>query len=92
MRKFIMKLWKTPMAVIFLVITIFYGFSALGKPTEINRFAVVTAIGIDEFADGENEFELSFLTFIPIAEQTFTETYKVITAKGRSFVEAIDYA
>ncbi len=92
MKKFIMKLWKTPMAVIFLVITIFYGFSALGKPTEINRFAVVTAIGIDEFADGENEFELSFLTFIPIAEQTFTETYKVITAKGRSFVEAIDYA
>ncbi len=32
------------------------------------------------------------MTFIPIAEQTFTETYKVITAKGDSFVEAIDYA
>jgi len=80
------------MIMIFLFITIFYGFSALGKPTEINRFAVVTAIGIDKSRSSENDFEISFLTFIPIAEQTFTETYKVISASGESFVEAIDYA
>jgi len=92
MKRFIKKLWKTPMIMIFLFITIFYGFSALGKPTEINRFAVVTAIGIDKSRSSENDFEISFLTFIPIAEQTFTETYKVISASGESFVEAIDYA
>lgn len=92
MKRFFKKIWKTPMVMIFIFITAIYGFSALGKSTEINRFAVVTAIGIDNMADENNQFELSFLTFIPIAEQTFTETYKVITAKGDSFVEAIDYA
>lgn len=92
MKRFFKKIWKTPMVLIFIFITAFYGFSALGKSTEINRFAVVTAIGIDNIADEDNQFELSFLTFIPIAEQTFTETYKVITAMGESFVEAIDYA
>lgn len=92
MKRFIAKIWKTPMVMIFVFITVFYGFSALGKPTEINRFAVVTAIGIDSSKNESDQYELSFLTFIPIAEQTFTETYKVITASGESFVEAIDYA
>lgn len=92
MNRFLKKIWKTPMVMIFLFITIFYGFGALGKPTEINRFAVVTAIGIDKNEENEDQYNLSFLTFIPIAEQTFTETYKVITATGESFVEAIDFA
>ncbi len=92
MKRFVSKIWKTPMAMIFIFIMVFYGFSALGKSTEINRFAVVTAIGIDSSPSNSGQFEISFLTFIPIAEQTFTETYKVITASGESFVEAIDYA
>ena len=92
MKRYLKKMWHTPMAMIFVFIAVFYGFGALGKEAEINRFAVVTAIGIDGSKDESGQYELSFLTFIPIAEQTFTETYKVITAKGESFVEAIDFA
>ncbi len=80
------------MFLIFILISVFFGLPALGKPTEIDRFAVVTAIGIDRAQEEEYNYELSFLTFIPIAEQNFTETYKVISAKGKSFAEALDYA
>lgn len=92
MKHFFLKVWKTPMFLIFILISVFFGLPALGKPTEIDRFAVVTAIGIDRAQEEEYNYELSFLTFIPIAEQNFTETYKVISAKGKSFAEALDYA
>ena len=83
---------KTPMFLILLVILSVYGFSALGKPAEINTYAVVTSIGIDKIDEGDLNYEISLLTFIPIAEQSFTETYKVVSSKGRSVSEAMDFA
>ena len=91
MKNYLKGLCKTPMVFVFIFIVCVYGFGALGETAEINRYAIVSAIGIDSVGNGEN-LEVSFLTFIPIAEQTFTETYKVISAQGQSISEAMDYA
>ncbi len=91
MKHFFQHIIKTPMVFVFLFVVCFYGLAALGKPAEVNRYAIVSAIGIDKAEEtDENKFEISLLTFIPIAEQTFTETYKVISSKGRSVSEALD--
>lgn len=90
MKKYLKGLLKTPMVFVFVMIIACYGLGALGETAEINRYAVVSAIGIDRSED--DAFEISLLTFIPIAEQTFTETYKVISSKGQSVSEAMDYA
>lgn len=94
MKHFVVNLFKTPMFLVFALITLIYAMPALGKQAELSRYAVVTAIGIDSVDEenSENKFEVSLLTFIPIAEQTFTETYKVISSQGRSVSEAMDLA
>lgn len=93
MKEFVKNLFKTPMFLIFLLIGLFYALPSLGMQAEINRYAVVTAVGIDRVEDdSENSFEVSLLTFIPIADQTFKETYKVISAQGRNISEAMDFA
>lgn len=94
MKLFFKNLIKTPMVIVFLFVVSFYGLKALGIPAEVNKYAIVTAVGIDEVDEDDegNKFEISLLAFIPIAQQSFTETYKVISSKGRSISEAIDIA
>ena len=74
MRDMLKTALKTPMFLVLLVILCVYGFSALGKPAEINTYAVVTSIGIDKIDEEDLNYEISLLTFIPIADQSFTET------------------
>ena len=89
------KVWeylvKIPMLWVFAIITIIFAFPAIGASAELDRYAVITAIGVDK---GENEesYEVSLLMFIPIAEQTFTENYKVISSEGNTLTEAINLA
>lgn len=93
MIRFLKSLKKTPMFFVFLIIGMFYGLPSLGLQAEINRYAIVTAVGIDNVDDeSENSVEVSLLTFIPIADQSFKENYKVISAQGRNIAEAMDYA
>ena len=92
MKHFFKKIWQTPMFLIFVLIGLFYGIPSLGNPAEINRFAIVTAVGIDKSEQEDFDYEVSLLTFVPIPEQTFTEVYKVISASGNSIEEALDYA
>lgn len=92
MKGAIKKMLKTPMVIVFIFIVLIYTLAALGAPAEINRYAIVTAIGIDTSDEEDDMFEVSLLTFVPIAEQTFTETYKVVTATGRNLSEAMDFA
>lgn len=89
---FLKGLKKVPMFWVFVAICLMYGINALGMPAEIDRYAIVTAVGIDMVQEDENQYEISLLTFIPIAEQGFAETYKVVSSKGRSISEAIDFA
>ena len=91
MKDFFKRVLKTPMALVFVFILLFYGVGAIASPAEINRFAIVTAIGIDP-VNGGDEVELSLLTFTPVAQQTFTENYNVVISKGRSVSEALDFA
>ena len=89
MKDFFIMLLKTPMFLVFLGITLFFGAPALASPAELDRYAVVTSIGIDKVESG---YEVSLLTFIPIAEQNFAETYKVVSAVGETISQGIDYA
>ena len=79
------------MLLVFLLVVLVFGLPALVQSAEINRYAVVTVVGLDP-AQEEGKIKVSLLTFTPIAEQTFTENYKVITAQARSVSEALDYA
>jgi len=92
MKDFFKNVLKTPMVLVFAFVVLFYGVGAIAAPAEINRFAIVTAIGIDPVDGEDNEIELSLLTFTPVAQQTFTENYNVILSKGRSISEALDFA
>lgn len=112
MKFFSKQFFKTPMLFVFAIMVVFYGVTALGRPAEINQYAVVTAIGIDSAEDEDlapettqsdnlsrpdnegmkNLYEVSLLTFIPVAQQSFTEKYKVVNGVGKSISEAIDLA
>ena len=50
--------FKTPMLLVFVFITIFYGGMALGKDAEVDTYAVVTAIGLDKTEDGKISLSL----------------------------------
>jgi hypothetical protein len=82
----IKKFIKTPMLIVFLIMLIFVTPSAVVSPGENRNRAVVTAVGIDR--NGE-DLEISFLTFIPTANQSYKETNSVISGKGRSVAEAV---
>lgn len=94
MKFYLKNIFKIPMLLVFLLISVFYALPALGKQSEIDRYAIVTAVGIDKVEEegSENKYEISLLTFIPIADQTYKEKYKVISAQGRNISEAIDFA
>lgn len=90
MKKYISQLFKTPMLLVFLIICLIFAIPAVGQTAEINRYSIDTVLGID-FDDETDEVLVSLLTFTPVAEQTFTENYKVVTSKGRSVSEALDF-
>ncbi len=91
MKKYLSQLFKTPMLLVFLIICLIFAIPAVGQTAEINRYSIDTVLGID-FDDETDEVLVSLLTFTPVAEQTFTENYKVVTSKGRSVSEALDFA
>lgn len=91
MKKYLSQLFKTPMLLVFLIICLIFAIPAVGQTAEINRYSIATVLGID-FDDETDEVLVSLLTFTPVADQTFTENYKVVTSKGRSVSEALDFA
>ena len=86
MKKIFKNLLKNPMLIVFLVILIFFAPTAIFAPGENRERGVVTAVGIDKVDD---EYEVSFLVFIPSANQTFDDKESVITGKGNSVGEAV---
>lgn len=88
-KRSIKKFFKVPMLWVLLVIAICFGSVSFAKSAEINTYAIVTALGIDQ---ADDMIELSLLTFVPIVEQNFKDSYKIITAKGKTINEALNYA
>ena len=89
MKKIINRFKKNPMLLVFLVILVFFAPFALFSPGESTRCSIVTAVGVDKLGE---EYEVSLLTFIPTANQTYLETNSVVTGKGKSVAEAISNA
>ena len=75
-----------PMIIVFIIILLFFTPFAIYSPGENRNRGVVTALGIDRV---EDEYEISLLTFIPTANQSYQEKSSVISGKGSSVAEAI---
>lgn len=86
MKNRIKAILKTPMVIVFIVILLFYTPFAIYSPGENRNRGVVTALGIDKT---EQQYEISLLTFIPTANQSYQEKSSVISGKGDSVAEAV---
>ena len=80
------------MVVVFFVVAIFFGMPAIAKASQINENVIVVGVGIDLCEHAEKKYDVSFLTFTPVPEQNFIETYKVVVAEGNSIAEAANFA
>ena len=86
MKKFFKGCLKNPMVIVFILILIFFMPIAIYSPGENRNRGVVTAVGIDKV---DELYEVSLLTFIPTANQTYKDTNSVISGKGKSVADAI---
>lgn len=86
MKKVIDAIKKYPFILIFLLILVVFTPYSLFSPGESRKRAVVIAIGLDKI---ENEYEISFLTFIPSPNQEFQQSNSVVSGKGSSVSEAV---
>ena len=86
MKKLIKSYIKNPMLFVFLIILIFFTPMAIYSPGENKIKGVVTAIGIDK---ANEEYEVSLLTFIPTANQSYKQKNTVVSGKGVSVTQAV---
>lgn len=86
MGKFISKISKRPIYIIFCLIIIFSLPSAIFREADSTLRLIVTALGIDK--QGE-EIEVCALSFMPISSTSYKENYKVFSAKGSSLASAM---
>ncbi len=86
MKKQIKKLFQNPMILVFIIILIFFTPQSLYSPGQNREVGVVVGIGIDRQAD---EFEVSLLTFIPTAQQSYEQMNSVISGKGETVAKAL---
>lgn len=86
MKSKLKNLLNNPMLIIFLVIMVVFMPAKIFAPGENRERGVVTAVGIDKVDD---DYEVSFLVFIPSVNQTFDDKESVITGRGKSVGEAV---
>ena len=75
-----------PFILILALILVFFTPQSLFAPGENRERAIVIAIGLDK---NEDEYEISFLTFIPTPNQEFKQTNSVVSGIGSSISEAL---
>jgi Ger(x)C family germination protein len=86
MKKKIKNYFKNPMLIVFTIILIFFTPQAIYSPGQNRDKGVVIAVGIDRYA---GQYEISCLTFIPTAEQSFKESSSVICGNGDTIAKAL---
>ncbi len=74
------------MILVFIAILVFFTPQSLYSPGQNREVGVVVGIGIDRQAD---EFEVSLLTFIPTAQQSYEQMNSVISGKGDTVAKAL---
>ena len=90
MKKFVSLFFHTPILIVLCLVFIVFGIPALARESQINEFAVAVGVGIDKSENENFEYGVSFLLFVPIPDQTFTENYKVLNADGDSVSDAVN--
>ncbi len=90
MKKFVSLFFHTPILIVLCLIFTVFGIPALARESQINEFAVAVGVGIDKSENENFEYGVSFLLFVPIPDQTFTENYKVLNADGNSVSDAVN--
>ena len=86
MKENIKKIFHNPMLIVFILILIFFTPLSIYSPGENRNRGIVTAIGIDK---NNQEIEISLLTFIPTANQTYKVKSSIISGKGTTVAEAV---
>lgn len=86
MKKVIDAVKKYPFILILVLILVAFTPYSLFSPGQSRKRAVVIAIGLDKI---EDEYEISFLTFIPSPNQEFQQANSVVSGKGSSVSEAV---
>lgn len=86
MKNRVKKYLQNPMIIVFIIILLFLTPQAIYSPGQNRDKGIVIAIGIDR---DDNDYEISFLTFIPTAQQSYKEMSSVISGKGESIAKAL---
>jgi len=86
MKKRIKNAFKNPMLIVLALIIIIFTPQAIYSPGQNRDVGVVVGIGVDKKDD---EFEISLLTFIPTAQQSFEQMNSVISGKGETIAKAL---
>ncbi len=89
MNRFFSLLKRAPILIPFLLIMFFFVPPALLMQPEVERNAIVAAVGIDKEND---EYTMSFLRFVPQANSNYTEQLEVLTCKAKTVSENLENA
>ena len=89
MSRFLAWIKRTPILVPLFFLLFLYLPSALLLPPEVDRNAIITAVGIDK--DNE-EYSLSFLRYVPQANADYSEKLEVVTTTGKSISQNLEKA
>jgi len=89
MNRFLSLLKRTPILVPFLLVMFFFVPPALLLQPEVERNAIVAAVGIDK---EEDQYSMSFLRFVPQANSNYTEQLEVVTCKAKTVSENLEVA
>ncbi|MBQ8792018.1 MAG: hypothetical protein IJZ62_00145 [Clostridia bacterium] len=86
MKTRIKKYLKNPMLLVLVLVLILFTPQGLYSPGQSRNVGVVVALGFDSAPEG---YEVSLLTFIPKANQTFKEVNSVVSGKADNIAQAL---
>lgn len=89
MIRFFKLVKSTPILIILLILLFFYMPSAIMLQPEVERNAIVSAVGIDKKDD---LISMSFLCFVPQTDTTYSEKLQVLTCEGQNISDNLQRA
>lgn len=81
MKKLINTFIRHPILIVCLIVLVVYTPTALLMPADTSQRAVITRIGIDSAPEG---VEVSTIIFVPTPNTSYTENYKLFSAKAEN--------
>ena len=81
MKKLINTFIRHPILIVCFIVLVVYTPTALLMPADTSQRAVITRIGIDSAPEG---VEVSTIIFVPTPNTSYTENYKLFSAKAEN--------